>query len=332
MAEKPNTNVLCSMNWGRSYGKRVLAFSRRKLLEALPILLLDLTLLSCGTFDNDLRRLEEDLSPNLLIADKDSIEFEGLGHKQSMVFYENIALFLYETSCDLFDLSSLKKVSILTLPCDGYLTPHANSLSLGVNKYSQLSVLPLLYVSAWDNGRQAFVYDIALIDGRYQGRLIQVIDPGNVSSDIIGDGFLDWVIDTDSECMYSIAYHLKGSSQLYSGNYMHITKFAIPSLESQSVILSDSDVLDSFSVPVMTVFQDKCYYDGHIFVAAGHPGLGVVFDPKIFDIDLKNKTVIETLIPIEGEPEGLCVYEGTKWLNFYGSSKVYNLDSLLRKL
>ena len=145
------------MNWNRSYGKRLERFFRRKLLEALPILLLNLSILSCGIFDNDLIRLEEDIiSPNLLITGKDSIEFEGLGRKQSMVFYENIALFLYETSCDIFDLSSSKRICVFSLPCDGYLAPHANSLSLGVNRYSQFSVLPLLYVSAWDNGRQAF--------------------------------------------------------------------------------------------------------------------------------------------------------------------------------
>ena len=144
-----------------------------------------------------------------LIADKDVIVFPELRERQSMVFYQDKAIFVLGQSCEIYDLRSFSRKASLTLPCDGYAVPHSNSLCLGPNKYSKGSLFPAMYVSSWSNGRQAFVYDIFEKGESSHASLVQVIDPGLVNEDIIGLGYLDWVVDGENGFLYSLAYHLE---------------------------------------------------------------------------------------------------------------------------
>lgn len=267
----------------------------------------------------------------ILIAGKDSFELSGIGWRQSMVFYRGKVFSFTPLTCDIYELNTFDKVGTLSLPSDGFLAPHANCACLGKERYTIDSVVPALYLSAWNNGRQAFVYDISSKDKHYECSLLQVIDPNNVTTEIIGEGNINWVVDVDGGYIYSISYHLKGSSQLINGNYTHVVKYALPSLETKSVLLKDEDVLDAFTLPVMPFFQDAFYQDGYIYMVAGHSGLGAFYSPCLYIIDIKKRSLTQNSIPISGEPEGLSFYENTKWLSLYGSSKVLNLDNYLKK-
>lgn len=257
----------------------------------------------------------------------------GLQMHQSMAFYGNKAAFVTPVGnnlvCDIYQISTQEFEARVFLPFNGYSIPHANVSCFGKDLFSGYSILPLLYVSSWNNQRQAFVYDITTNNGVNDSSLIQVIDPNCVSEDIVGGGYLDWVVDSEGGYLYSIAYHLKGTSSVSEGNYTHVTKFLLPPVTQQLVKLSDDDVLDNFALPVMTVFQDKGYADGHIYVVAGIPDESGQYPPRLYDINLDNKSLQEYTIPLYGEPEGFCIYEGSKWLNMYGSSIVYNLDNLM---
>ena len=265
----------------------------------------------------------------ILINDKSEIVFPELTERQSMFFYEEKALFVIGQVCDIYDLRSFRRESQFVLPSGEYSIPHANTICPGPQKYSSESVFPAMYVSSWNNGRQAFVYDIIMNGNSYEASLIQVIDPANVRIDIIGGGYLDWVVDCEAGFIYSIAYHLKNTSIIEDGNYTHVTKFVLPSLEKGIVYLQDSDIIDFFDVPVMTVFQDKCFIDGYIFVVAGNSKLGSDYYPKLFSINTKTKSMTELQIPLYGEPEGLCFYEGQLWMNMFESTKVFNLNKLM---
>lgn len=270
---------------------------------------------------------------------KPYFEIPGLKPHQSMAFYDEKGLFIMPSNnnliCDIYDLNSKKQLSSLLLPTENYSIPHANTSCFGPVLFSENSVFPTLYVSSWNNGRQAFVYDISSNGSTYLCSLLQVIDPSKVSEEIIGGGYLDWIvdadIDTDTDYLYSLAYHIKGSSSISEGNYIHVTKFRLPSLIGNKVLLTDADVEDSFTVPVMTVFQDKCVSQGHLYVVAGAPDENNLYPPRLFDIDVKNRIVNERKLPLNGEPEGLCFYSGHKWLNMYGHNIVYNIDYLLGK-
>lgn len=270
---------------------------------------------------------------DVLIADNDIIEFKGLGVRQSMSFYDKRAVFAVVSDgvlcCDVYNLHTFRRMGEFDLPTDGYLTPHANVLCFGEEYYSSSSSFPAMYVSSWNNGKQAFVYDIAEEHGEFNGSLVQIIDPSSLSVDIIGSGYLDWVVDGEKGFLYSISYHKQGTSKIIENNFTHVAKYRLPSLQVKYVELKDDDVIESFIVPVMTVFQDKFYYQDHIYVVAGIPDEQNLYPPRVYDLDLETNQLSMKLIPLLGEPEGFCYYEGQMWLNMYGSSVVYNLSKLI---
>ena len=293
---------------------------------------LSLSTVNCRKEDPIVLPLDEISFEESEISALNFLVFPGLSVHQSMVFFEGKSFFLMSEgeslTCDIYDLSTKNKDVSISLPYDGYSIPHANVSCFGDRLFSKDSICPLLYVSAWNNKHQAFVYDISFEKGSYKSGLKQVIDPSLVSSEIIGKGNMDWVVDGENGRLFSIAYGLN-STTISEGNSTHITQFNLPSIENSYVVLHDSDVVDHFLLPVMNVFQDKFYLNDCIFVVAGIANGQMTFPPKLYKIDLTNKTLSELYIPLSGEPEGLCYYRGVKWLNMYGSSKVYNLDKLL---
>lgn len=283
--------------------------------------------------DNDISGFSDISELSDISESSEDLVFPSLKKNQSMAFYGDYAVFVTPVgrtlTCNLSSIESGKQLASTTLPYDGYRIPHANAACFGSCFFSNTSVLPVLYVSSWNNGRQVFVYDISKVEEEYSASLIQVIDPQKLNEDIVGMGYMDWVVDSEGGYLFSIAYHLKGTSQQAEGNYTHITKYRLPSITDRVVFLEDTEIIDSFQVPVMTVFQDKAYYKNHIYVVAGMPSKNDLYPPRFFDIDLDSKKMIEYLIPLTGEPEGFCVYDGIKWLNMYGSTTVYNLDKML---
>jgi hypothetical protein len=264
---------------------------------------------------------------------QETLVFPDVKFHQSMVFYNDYACFVTPDDsrlcCDIYSIKDKNKLAGIVLPYDGYRIPHANTTCLGGQLYDGNSIIPTLYVSSWCNDRQAFVYDIRIDGKTIMANLLQIIDPKGVNKDIIGGGYLDWVVDQKEGILYSLSYHIEGSSRVEIDNYTHIAKFKLPSLSDQYVVLTDSDVLEHFNVPVMTVFQDKFFYDNHIYIVAGTVGEEDKYPPRFYDIDVINKTMQQKLIPMRGEPEGFCYYQGIKWLNMGGSTKVYNLDVVL---
>lgn len=267
------------------------------------------------------------------ILEHDYYSFPGSGSIQSMDFYGDKVLFVSNLNgdlvCDIYNLCSGNRTSRVILPCGDYVIPHANVTCLGRLSYSQNSFFPVLYVSSWNNGRQAFVYDIIYSDNAYTGSLVQVIDPSMLNDEIIGKGFLDWVVDKEGGYLYSLAYHLKGTSRKSEGNYTHVTKYRLPPLTEKYVLLEDKDIIDFFSVPVMTVSQDKCFNDGHIYVVAGKPNENDLYPNRFFDIDTKTKQMKEYDILISGEPEGLSILNNQLWININSSDKIFYLNKLI---
>ena len=252
-----------------------------------------------------------------------------------MAFYDDKGVFIVPSKnnliCDIYDLNSKELLSSLLLPTENYSIPHANTSCFGNDLFSENSVFPPLYVSSWNHGRQAFVYDISSNGRTYLCSLLQVIDPSNVSEDIIGSGYLDWVVDADSNhYLYSLAYHIKGSSRVSKDNCIHVTKFRLPPLIGKKVMLTNADVEDSFTVPVMTVFQDKCISRGHLYVVAGASDDNYLYPTRLFDIDVNTRIVNERRLPFNGEPEGFCFYNTERWLNMYGSSRIYSIERLFK--
>lgn len=279
----------------------------------------------CQIWKSDIVETDENILGDFYLSD--------LSMHQSMAFHGINGYFVRldgnELICDIYNLSLRKKESQVSLDYSAYPAPHANTTCFGKDFYSDESVAPALYVSAWNNQRQAFVYDIRYIQGGYTSELIQIIDPNKVSNEIIGYGYLDWVVDADDGYLYSIAYHLKETADDTEGNYTHIVKFKLPKINQPQVILEDMDVIDFFTVPVMSFFQDKDFNRGHILIVAGMPDDRNRYPPCLFDINAESGEIKKTIIPLVGEPEGFCVYEDQMWINMYGSTAICNINNLI---
>lgn len=276
------------------------------------------------------------IEPDLFVSSiiNDSFAIPDLTTHQSMAFCKGKAVFVTPVGddlvCDIYDILTKDKESSINLSHGDYSVPHANVSCFGKDYFTNNSFFPTLYVSAWNEGRQAFVYDIFLGDAGYESRLVQIIDPAHLNKDYIGNGQMDWVIDVDHNMLYSIAYSLTNSPCIYENNQTNICQFELPTIDGRLIVyLEDKDIVNHFVLPVMTVFQDKCYYNHHIYVVAGIPSENKLYPPRLFDIDIDKFSLTEHLLPFDGEPEGLCYYNEGLWLNMCSSTIIHRLDSFL---
>ena len=239
---------------------------------------------------------------------------------QSMAIHFNDALFVtFENNqliCDIYDLSTKTHKKTLTLPFGDHSAPHANVSCLGNYLFSSNSDYPCLYVSQWDGQRMAFVYNINTKDSITEASLVQVIDPSQLTEDIIGFGCLDWVVDEEGAYIYSVSYQKSNSAFDFYDNSTIITKFKLPDpYSSDYVYLTDEDILDSFHIPIINVSQDKCFYKGLLYIASGYSDSKHFFPNVLYRVDVNKKESIGCLININGEPEGLSVYNGRLLIN-----------------
>ena len=262
--------------------------------------------------------------------------FPRLQSHQSMAIYEKYIIFMHsdkELYGSLYDITTKEYICNLEFPIGGYKLPHANVACFGPCFLSADSQIPLLYVSQWnyEGERGVLVYDISMKnDGQFDVKLIQTIIP-NISPKILGAGCVDWIVDTDSNYLYALAYKLAGASTIEEGNAELIVKFKLPSISDGSkIILTDSDVIDHYSCETFNYSQDKCYHDGHIYIAAGGSQERYSHMNKLIDLDLNKKEVtsVVSLLPFGlREPEGLAMYNGDIVMTYFGnkSNEMYRI-------
>jgi len=259
--------------------------------------------------------------------------FPGLGFHQSMAFSNEKALFIIpeggELRCNIFDIKTGAKESAISLPLFDDFVPHANCACFSDVYISSDSCFPTLYVSSWNGKRQAYVYDFKKNGSTYTSSLVQLIDPTNVSPSIIGNGYINWVVDIENSLLYSVAYELPASDFISEGNSTRLTWFNLPKVNNENsiVYLSDSDVCGNMVFPVMNAFQDMLCFEGVIYVVAGYPNQPF-FENKYYTINPTSGSFTERAIPLAGEPEGFCLYNRIKILYMAnGSSRVHFIDN-----
>ena len=213
----------------------------------------------------------------------------------------------------IIDIETNEKTSI-NFPIGTYNRPHCNTMVFGNEFAPGNDVLPLLYISMWDysNERGCLVYDVRKVANGWSATLVQAIIPnvGSIGTEIIGNGSTDWVVDTDNNCIYSLAYYLAGSSTIEVGNKQMIVKYALPRLSDGEVInLSLADVLDHYETECFNYGQDKAYLNGKIYVIAGG-GSEYSYMNKLRVLDLVQKQIVSRVnLNINQEPEGLTIYQ-----------------------
>lgn len=247
-------------------------------------------------------------------------------YHQAMASYGNYLIILSDADLkkqtvrgSVYDIETGALIQDVPFPYMDYHKLHSNVCCFG-QEIIEGGQMPLLYVSQWDyrSERGVFVYNIYRDEeGSFKADLKQVIIPNGTILDslYIGKGGADWIVDTDKGYLYCISYYLAGPTTVIEGNKEMITKFRLPQLsDGLEVILTQDDVVDHFELEVFNKSQDKTYYNNKLYVISGCGGLeeGRRNYLRVIDLDKKKvETKIDLYGIVEGEPEGLTIYNDT---------------------
>lgn len=260
-------------------------------------------------------------------------------HQGMAVYGDYLVLFTYDDNVSpatctavLYDIPSETKLAEINLPYSTYRRPHGNALSFGFGFNSENSIVPPLYISQWDEDgeRGCLVYDITLSGGEYSATLIQVIIP-NIDGSIFGNGYSDWVVDAENGYIYSVVYGLAVNGPYQQNdqtNPTKICKFALPSLSSSEVILTDANIVENFALRSLPYRQGLCIAGDTLMIQRGNANAGHADWLDVHFVNLA-KRAITTVMPLSqfgGETEGIAVYKGKLIMGWRGNARIYEFE------
>lgn len=180
---------------------------------------------------------------------------------------------------------------------------HCNNASFSTVYYSEDDIFPLLYVSGSSIGtfNQVQVYRVIYTGNTFRFDKVQeIVLPKSTS-----ENCLYWtgvIMDNDNDYMYVYANH-KGAQ---------ICKFAIPDINSETVMLADEDILDRFTLEPFIHQQGATCMNNQLYIMDGVPAWGDTVYLHIIDLKKQNK-IVRLDLSSHGfifEPEGLDFYNG----------------------
>lgn len=224
------------------------------------------------------------------------------------------------------NLKSSQYLTTLWVDTGDLVVPHANVSCFG-NEVLDGSPFPPLYISQWDyNGeRGVVVVKIVVRNGNYSCETVQTIIPDIKDKERFGRGSTDWIVDTDNCKLYSLAYYIPGSSAIVENNKECICVFELPKIgDGKNIVLTDDDIVENYELEMFNYSQDKCYYNGNIFVSSGAPERPEWLKIRCIDLAKKEISSIMDLSKWGSEPEGMDIYDGGLLMN-YGGREQYML-------
>ncbi len=263
----------------------------------------------------------------------DEFSRDGIGH-QSAACYGDYAFFISNKMIDVMVYNMRTNQRIYTLKQDPLGTGaiyHCNQACFGTQKYSEEDPFPLLYISQFQNKKQQCFITVfrvlptsAGIDQEYTAFALECIQTIYLPIATDDNCFLyaNTIIDTDNNYLYTYSHN--NNPNLENHLTCKISKFNIPNpLESNSVYLSDSHILDSFFIPVSGVnMQGGAYQNGLIFIGRGSPAAGYVY---LYVVDLASKRLWYTVDLLNNgfswEPEGVFFYKDDLYIG--ASSRIF---------
>ena len=244
-------------------------------------------------------------------AIKPMFELQNKSNRQSIAVYGN-----YMVSCHLYGDLYLYNIQTGLLLCSAKLPVsddirndvHGSNISFGVEFASGNSELPYLYICETTGARRCFVVDLK-IDGSIT--LHQTIrfdgDFGNKQ----GNNYHDFLVDAQNQEIIIVGYYDYGAS----GNYTIVKKVPLKSVGVGNVNYTDNDVVETFTIPEITIIQGAFVINNHLFIG----------DQRnwIVNIDLKEKKVVGyiKLNTFTNELEGIAPYQGKMVVDIDGQIK-----------
>lgn len=264
----------------------------------------------------------------------DEISTDGMAHQSAACYGDyaflisnkmiNVRAFNMRNYSRIFDLKDQPPLGTGTIY-------HCNQACFGTQKYSEEDYFPLLYISQHQNknnrsfiqvfrvlptsagsGQEFTAFAFEKIQTIYFPILTDDNSLGNVNA----------VIDTDNHFIYTYSRN----NNTAAGNYgkCKISKFNLPNaLESTSLTLSDSDILESFFINTSAFnMQGGAYHDGLLYIGRGVPSAGYVY---LYVVDLTNRKLWFTVDLLNNgfswEPEGAYFYKDDLYIG--ASSRIF---------
>lgn len=193
---------------------------------------------------------------------------------------------------------------------------HCNVVSLGADFGAKGDPLPLLYISQCSKKTIEEYKDVCYVERVLPGfagaEKVQTIAYDDRNNDF---GYaLQWVVDRKNRMLYG--YGNTTNDRDVPGNRHRIIKFALPSLDSDWVILRPEDALENYCIEdygfsFATIGQGLYIRKGRLYMPTGFGS--EEFPSRIYVWNLEEKKM-ELEMPlgtfITGEPEDLGMYKG----------------------
>ena len=234
-----------------------------------------------------------------------------------------------------------------TLGTKTYEMPHANQVSFGSKFYNSSSRFPLLYVSQVNGGsttlwnrseRGVLVYDLQTEDDgeTFTPVLVQAIIPDLSTIDpqtnkpvmekYIGKYTPNYVYDTDKDQLVVLSYPNESWFNLNGGQPIAIFDAPLIS-DGEEVVLTESDVVDSYKLPVSLIIQQSFYKNGRIYISGGMANSGSI---RVLDLLSRNViTFIDLTQWSNVEPQFIGLWEDR--LLYYTAGTTGNIYEILYK-
>lgn len=249
---------------------------------------------------------------------------------QSAAAYGDYAFFVTNGRSQVCLYSLAKKDKLYTLSLKGVNggTYHCNQSTFGFEKFDELDSFPLLYISqrAKSDGRcfieayrifPLYNEDFSEIES-FSIELVQTIFLPPMSYDN-SLGNANCVIDAENKVMYT--YSRNNDSKDDNYGQCKITQFAVPSVQEETVVLEDDDIVSAFMIDASAVnMQGGCIKDGILYIGQGYSSAGYIY---LIIIDLEKKELIRRIdlqdYKVSWEPEGCFFYDGSVMLAHTGA-------------
>lgn len=250
----------------------------------------------------------------------DRISNEGIFHQSAACYGDYVFLISARmTNVAVLNMRTNKRIFTLEQEELGPNTIyHCNQACFGTLKYSEEDPFPLLYISQrQDKSKRCFITVFRIlptysgIDQEYSAFAFEHIQtiyfPVATNENCLNN--VNAVIDTDNHFIYT--YSRNNNSSAENAYQCKISKFSIPNtLETGTIYLSDSDILDSFFINTSAVnMQGGAYKDGILYIGRGYSSAGYI---NLYAVDMVNRQLWFTVDLLNNgfrhEPEGAFIY------------------------
>lgn len=218
---------------------------------------------------------------------------------QGMDVYNDRILFqagLAGNLIHIIDLESKVCLGSITFSSPNGESSHMNNINLG-EKYVNTDIYPLLYVSQTTNSHACFVIRLSNNNASYDViQTIKYVGKGHHA----GSNY-DWFIDLENQFIYTYGKHDGILEE------REILKFPLPPLKIKGVTYTDEDVIDSFILKDMSIYQGSRIINGLLYAPVGfgndeYPG-------RLIITNLEEKRIVAALDINCGEPESIGQYK-----------------------